>query len=260
MNKNLLDHTHVFSSSERRVVATAEIFSTAFLDDRTTAEQTLHQLTIRKDLLDDSNAAKSEMDKVKKRLKSFVRPGAAVAPEFAWPLANQDPFEVIKETIELMRYHRDMMKINWETMAVEKIQTRWCCGEYPYLFRERWEAHFNDWCNVELEKFDPSRVSELYDSLKYDALHKHVRSLRLSDPFSDVTFHSFLIVESLWRQYSTNQMTSVDRRQSTVGRLIGQIPIQLERLESYENFINGLRYCLISVNLICLRSIRRIVY
>ena len=27
MNKNLLEHTHVFSSSERRVVATAEIFS-----------------------------------------------------------------------------------------------------------------------------------------------------------------------------------------------------------------------------------------
>ncbi|GAA5850406.1 hypothetical protein JCM8547_001865 [Rhodosporidiobolus lusitaniae] len=176
MNKTLLDHTNVYTSSERRVVATAEIFTTAFLDERerpASEKQTTHQLIIRKDLLDDSSAAKEEMEKVKKKLKSLCRPGLHVRPEFAWPL-EQEPFEVVKETIELMKSLRTILNDNWSTLAVEKIQPRWCCGEYPYLFRERWEGLFADWCDVSLEKFDPSRVSELYDSLKYDSLHNRV--------------------------------------------------------------------------------------
>ncbi|GAA5893601.1 inositol polyphosphate kinase VIP1 [Sporobolomyces salmoneus] len=178
MNKTLLDHTNVYTSSERRVVATAEIFTSAFLDERRDRnsemdKQQTHQLIIRKDLLDDSSAAKEEMEKVKKKLKSLCRPGLHVRPEFAWPL-EEEPFEVVKETIELMKTLRSTMNQNWDALAVEKIQPRWCCGEYPYLFRERWEGLFADWCDVSLDKFDPSRVSELYDSLKYDSLHNRV--------------------------------------------------------------------------------------
>ncbi|KAG5350656.1 hypothetical protein C0989_009936 [Termitomyces sp. Mn162] len=204
MNREVLQNVKIFTSSERRVIASAEVFAAAllaqhpsytspsstavpksatdgditFMNKNLTAQQcssnqTPLRLIVRKDLLDDSNAAKDLMDDVKKRLKILLRPGEPEKrPELTWPKSmKKEPVEVVKEVIELLGSFRDIMRRNFETLDVEKIQERWCCGDEPWLFRERWEKLFEDFCDVEQKKFDPSRVSELYDTIKYCALH-----------------------------------------------------------------------------------------
>ena len=204
MNREVLDEVHVFSSSERRVTTSAQIFSASFLNKKELASDFI---TIRKDLLDDSNAAKDEMDKVKKKLKVLLRQGEEPPPQFAWPAGMPEPSIIQRQVVQLMIFHRKVMRHNYQKLyggptpatnslsqvinpssqtvenpgqpgatgsmaqatATSAIQSRWCCGEDKDLFKERWEKLFLEFCDP--EKVDPSKISELYDTMKFDALH-----------------------------------------------------------------------------------------
>ena len=89
-------------------------------------------LIVRKDLLDDSNAAKDLMDDVKKRLKILLRPGESEKrPDLTWPKSmKKEPIEVLKEVIELLSSFRDTMRKNFDSVDVDKIQERWYALRY----------------------------------------------------------------------------------------------------------------------------------
>lgn len=183
LNKDLVNNVSIYTSSERRVVTSAKIWASAYLDLEEVPEDLVH---VRKDWLDDSNAAKDLMDKVKKKLKPLLRKGLEPPPHFTWPKRFPEPFVVLSRVIELMNYHHRVLEHNYATQDVDSFQSRWCCDEDPYLFRERWDKLFKEFESV--EKFDPSKISELYDTIKFDGLHNRQfleKVFKLDPEFSD---------------------------------------------------------------------------
>ncbi|KAJ9112885.1 hypothetical protein QFC19_000440 [Naganishia cerealis] len=195
MNKDVLNNVKIYTSSERRVVNTAQIFAHALLgkenntpaaarkpEDYDTPQ--IEHIIQRRDLLDDNNAAKELTDQVKKKLKILLRPGESEKrPELAWPKSlKKEPVEVVKEVMEQMAELREIMERNYENGNVDKLQVRWCSNDSAFLFRERYMKMFDDFTGKGTEKFDPARISELYDSLKFDSLHHRQFLLAVFDP------------------------------------------------------------------------------
>ncbi|KAI9929796.1 hypothetical protein MW887_001272 [Aspergillus wentii] len=224
MNKEALSNVRIFTSSEQR------------------KDLPKDSIQVRKDLLDDSNAAKDHMDKVKKKLKLLLREGSAPS-QFAWPKDNiPEPSVVLATVVELMKFHRDVMRHNFQKLdsfpqqptslqiadesvphnklnahtenpAIASIQGRWCAGEDPVLFKERWEKLFAEFCDT--EKVDPSKLSELYDSMKFDALHNRQFLEWVFMPPGEDNAHNDLKSAHNWNSAPRNEI--VEKRSSLDG-------------------------------------------
>ncbi|CAO0801728.1 unnamed protein product [Mucor circinelloides] len=216
LNKHVTDDIKIWSSSERRVRATADVFTRYFLGRPESIDGVISES---KYLLDDSNAAKEQMDAVKKQLKSLLRPGYEIPTillaQCGWPANMAQPHIILQEVSTIMGRLRTVMRMNWASKDVDQLQRRWCCFESPNLFKERWEKMFNTFCvnqvndssdsDVKKESLcpDPSGIPELYDSLKYDALHnRQFLEAIFSDP------ETSRVATPIEDQGSTNSDTS----------------------------------------------------
>lgn len=146
MNKEALNNCTVYTSSERRVSASAEIFAAAFLNGDAPGdgeEVKPREMVVRKDLLDDSNAAKDLMDTVKKELKASLCPDSPTADQRpdGWPEDLPPPAYMGTEIQKLLLSLQATMRKNYAELDVDSIQHRWCTHETPALFRERWEKY-----------------------------------------------------------------------------------------------------------------------
>lgn len=169
LNKTLIDSVKIYCSVERRVMATAEVFAKAFLS---TAEVVPDCIAVLKEALDDSFVSKDDVYAVKKRIGERLldrEKRLEVDGSFASP--DDDPVHMLRRLRQCLNLHRRIMKENLQSLDWDRFRPRWCCADSLAIFRERWEKHFVDVLDGHYDWFDPSKISDLYDSLKFDSLH-----------------------------------------------------------------------------------------
>ncbi|KAI9487698.1 MAG: histidine phosphatase superfamily-domain-containing protein [Benjaminiella poitrasii] len=245
LNREILEDVKIFSSSERRVRDTAEVFGRWFLGNPESLDGVISES---KYLLDDSNAAKDQADAVKRQLKGLLKPGNDI-PEWmlaqmGWSAKLPQPSIIFQEICIIMSRMQRVMRENWVTKDVDNIQRRWCCLDSPTLFRERWEKMFRNFTStqtgdesdeseaqraVSSETYpDPSWIPALYDSLKYDALHNRPFLQAIFTDDSQNEDHQGTATTTRTSSSESSSILSSDRNESDLRRLYKNVKIMFD--------------------------------
>lgn len=153
INNEILQNVKVYSSSERRVIATAEVFIDVF--HSFAPDSTQNPITVSKEMLDDSFAAKTQMDRVKLKLYSLLSDQSEVMsdiPQFTQLYLTKEgssqslnsailarskanPSNLVDEIILIMKVIRPSMLVNYESSRGYSDNASWCCPENPSMFK-----------------------------------------------------------------------------------------------------------------------------
>ena len=217
-NKALLDDIKIYSSSERRVIATSEIFLKAFM---TIAEIPSEFIKISKEMLDDNILAKDEMEIVKKKIKQLLQK-TELAPDECECLppslreAIKSPRDALMQLIELLKYHQEIMRQNLKLLKTMPLKFghspgvshhhtipqgfsstenylaghKWCCFDSAVLWEERWEKLFNEFTPY-AQSCDYQDTSETPQSLSVSTVISPFETVDMTASLtSPVSFHN----------------------------------------------------------------------
>ncbi|KAJ2776336.1 inositol hexakisphosphate and diphosphoinositol-pentakisphosphate kinase [Coemansia javaensis] len=194
INAALLGDVRFAASAERRVQSTVAAYAGALLGPGAAPH-----VTVRADMLDDSPpAAKRGMDAAKQRLRALFNHAGAGAGANPHARGLRLPREMAAQPREFLRglcavvarlvARMDANFAALDAAALHALQPDWCCGETADLFRERWHKILRDLRTAD-HQYDPAKAGELYDSIKYDALHNRRFLARIFMPTDQLPPH-----------------------------------------------------------------------
>jgi inositol hexakisphosphate/diphosphoinositol-pentakisphosphate kinase len=226
LNKRVLEDVRVSASAERRVQATAQVFMKALLP---LAELPDNLVVPRPDMLDDRLLDKQISDCIK----------AEVAERFK-------DSELVAEIVRDLRRHREVFRS--QARELRTPSERWCCSESPALFIERWEKHFRDVLDVanggdSAGIVDLARFNDLYDSIRYDAIHHRAFLLHMFVGGGSLTMR---IEEALEKDPSERIFFATDARNDSLFSVAeshneSSATITTEQLESHVDLMTSFK-------------------
>ncbi|TMW68840.1 hypothetical protein Poli38472_006308 [Pythium oligandrum] len=202
----------IFTSDEGRVQMTAAAFAKGFLELEGDLTPILVSLvtTLGKNankMLDHSGQAEAneEIQRTKEKLKTLIQRDYASFDELAAAIAPlktesilkalqsiKSPFEALSRLHDLIAKYKTEIQEHAQSKHSDE-KTPLYMGETFSLMSERWEKLYRDFYSAKTDKYDLSKIPDVYDCIKYDLLHnshvglRHGRKLfKLAEAFASV--------------------------------------------------------------------------